>query len=90
MSNHFGGVGGGHYTAYGKNPIDGQWYDFDDSYVQAQGSNQRRGRGSIVTGAAYNLFFRMRTDETMDTLNLDRLAQHPDMEFLNSVRNAAK
>ena len=33
VSNHFGGVGGGHYTAYGKNPIDGQWYDFDDSYV---------------------------------------------------------
>ena len=32
ISNHFGGVGGGHYTAFGMNPLDGQWYDFDDSH----------------------------------------------------------
>jgi len=33
VSNHFGSVGFGHYTAYGRNPLDGQWYDFDDSHV---------------------------------------------------------
>ncbi len=31
VSNHYGGLGGGHYTAFAKN--DGQWYEFDDSRV---------------------------------------------------------
>lgn len=31
VSNHMGGVGGGHYTAYAKNPINDKWYEFDDS-----------------------------------------------------------
>merc|ERR1712194_57435 len=34
VSNHMGGMGGGHYTAYGKNP-DGNWYLFDDSRVDS-------------------------------------------------------
>lgn len=33
MDNHFGGMGGGHYTAFCKNREDGQWYNFDDSRV---------------------------------------------------------
>lgn len=33
VSNHFGGLGGGHYTAFAKNRLDGRWYDFDDSSV---------------------------------------------------------
>merc|ERR1719186_318716 len=33
VSNHYGGMGGGHYTAYGKNKTDGNWYYFDDSSV---------------------------------------------------------
>lgn len=35
ISNHYGGMGGGHYTAYGKNKDDGQWYYFDDSSVSS-------------------------------------------------------
>jgi ubiquitin C-terminal hydrolase len=30
VSNHFGGLGGGHYTAFAKNPDNNKWYDFDD------------------------------------------------------------
>jgi len=30
VSNHFGGLGGGHYTAFAKNHENGRWYDFDD------------------------------------------------------------
>lgn len=26
VSNHYGGIGGGHYTAYAKNPIFDEWY----------------------------------------------------------------
>jgi ubiquitin C-terminal hydrolase len=31
VSNHFGGMGGGYYTAYAKQTDDGRWYCFDDS-----------------------------------------------------------
>merc|ERR1711924_328007 len=31
VSNHFGSTGGGHYTAFAKNSVDGRWYSFDDS-----------------------------------------------------------
>ena len=33
VSNHFGGLGGGHYTAFAKNNVDKKWYYFDDSSV---------------------------------------------------------
>lgn len=33
ISNHFGGLGGGHYTAYAKN--NGQWFQFNDSSVHS-------------------------------------------------------
>ena len=33
VDNHFGGLGGGHYTAYAKNELDGKWHNYDDSRV---------------------------------------------------------
>jgi len=55
VSNHYGGMGGGHYTAYGKNKTDGKWYYFDDSSVtEAKQSD-------IVTKAAYVLFYQRRS-----------------------------
>lgn len=30
VDNHYGGMGGGHYTAYAKNHENSKWYDFDD------------------------------------------------------------
>src|SRR4051794_11702335 len=33
VDNHFGGLGGGHYTATCKNFEDGKWYNYDDSRV---------------------------------------------------------
>merc|ERR1712152_8236 len=55
VSNHYGGMGGGHYTAYGKNKIDGNWYYFDDSSVTQ--TNEE----AVVTKAAYVLFYQRRT-----------------------------
>lgn len=55
VSNHFGSLNGGHYTAYGKN-IDGRWYNFNDSSVSSSNAN------SVVTDAAYLLFYRRRDD----------------------------
>ncbi|KAK3578660.1 hypothetical protein CHS0354_002964 [Potamilus streckersoni] len=51
VANHFGGLGGGHYTAYGKNCEDGKWYYFDDSSV-SEATDE-----SSVTKAAYVLVY---------------------------------
>ncbi|KAI5284316.1 CSN-associated deubiquitinating enzyme Ubp12, partial [Ascosphaera aggregata] len=29
VDNHYGGLGGGHYTAYARNFVDGNWYDYN-------------------------------------------------------------
>jgi len=52
--NHFGGLNGGHYTAYCKNSLDNAWYNFNDSSVS--GASQSR----VVSDAAYVLFYRRR------------------------------
>jgi len=54
VSNHFGGLGGGHYTAYAKNPVNKQWYNFNDSFVDRVEEDQ------IQTAAAYVLFYQRR------------------------------
>ncbi|KAG9335217.1 hypothetical protein JZ751_005572, partial [Albula glossodonta] len=54
VSNHYGGMGGGHYTAFAKNKDDGKWYYFDDSSVSPANEDQ------IVSKAAYVLFYQRR------------------------------
>jgi len=56
VSNHYGSLGGGHYTAYGKNHFNGQWYHFDDSSA----SQVRNPEEAIVGSAAYVLFYKKR------------------------------
>lgn len=55
VDNHYGGLGGGHYTASVKNFRDGKWYYFNDSRVTEIKDTQE-----CVTGAAYLLFYRRR------------------------------
>ncbi|KAK3755857.1 hypothetical protein QZH41_014323 [Actinostola sp. cb2023] len=40
VSNHYGGMGGGHYTAYARNHEDDQWHSYDDSSVSPISENQ--------------------------------------------------
>ena len=54
ISNHFGGCGGGHYTAYAKNPVYQKWFNFDDTDVS------RASEANVVTQAAYVLFYKRR------------------------------
>ena len=54
VSQHYGGTGGGHYTAICKN-IDGNWYNYNDS------SCSRSSPSNVVSSAAYVLFYRRRT-----------------------------
>jgi ubiquitin C-terminal hydrolase len=50
VSNHYGQLLGGHYTALAKNA--GQWFRFNDDHV-----DEVESEAAIVTQAAYNLFY---------------------------------
>jgi hypothetical protein len=54
VSNHSGGLGGGHYTAYGKNPKTKKWYMFNDSSTHEVDASE------VVTKQAYVLFYQRR------------------------------
>jgi len=51
VSNHYGGMGGGHYTAYCRNREDGSWYHFDDTSVSPINED------AVDSKAAYVLFY---------------------------------
>ncbi|KAK6349464.1 CSN-associated deubiquitinating enzyme Ubp12 [Orbilia brochopaga] len=55
VDNHFGGLGGGHYTANARNWVDNKWYYFDDS------SARQTAASSINGSAAYLVFYRRRS-----------------------------
>jgi len=40
VSNHYGTLNGGHYTAMCRNPVTETWYEFDDSSISKIGRNQ--------------------------------------------------
>ncbi|KAG9445256.1 hypothetical protein H6P81_016596 [Aristolochia fimbriata] len=52
VSNHYGSMGSGHYTAFAYHEGENQWFDFDDSLVFPVGEEK------IKTSAAYVLFYR--------------------------------
>ena len=55
VDNHFGGIGGGHYTAYVRNFVDDKWYYYDDSRVSPANPLD------AIRGSAYLLFYRRRS-----------------------------
>ena len=55
VSNHFGNVGFGHYTAYTLNASDQCWYEFNDSSVTKISDTAK-----IVAQEAYLLLYRRR------------------------------
>lgn len=68
ISNHYGNMGFGHYTAYAKNPYDGNWYDFDDSHV-----TQVTDPSKVITEAAYNLFYKRKDFKFNSEIDFDAL-----------------
>ncbi|KAG0521815.1 hypothetical protein BDA96_08G194100 [Sorghum bicolor] len=61
ISNHYGSLGGGHYTAYVYHEGKKGWYDFDDRHVGPITED------SIKTSAAYVLFYRRIQEDSLDT-----------------------
>jgi ubiquitin carboxyl-terminal hydrolase 4/11/15 len=62
VSNHYGSLGGGHYTAYGKNKKNHKWYKFDDSSVGEIDESKSQ------TSSAYVLFYRRKDTFTPEEL----------------------
>eukprot|EP01132_Coremiostelium_polycephalum_P009067 gene9067-11105_t len=70
VSNHYGSLSGGHYTAYALNHTEKTWYKFDDSSV-----SQVHNVNDIITSAAYVLFYR-RVDTTEPSFYLNTHLQN--------------
>ncbi|XP_041713556.2 ubiquitin carboxyl-terminal hydrolase 8 isoform X2 [Coregonus clupeaformis] len=51
VSNHYGGLDGGHYTAYCKNAVKQRWYKFDDHEVSEISTS------TVKSSAAYIFFY---------------------------------
>lgn len=58
VSEHMGGLGGGHYTAVARNFKSGAWYAFNDSFCSP--IDPARVEETVVTPRAYVLFYRRR------------------------------
>ncbi|MCJ1414649.1 CSN-associated deubiquitinating enzyme Ubp12 [Xylographa parallela] len=59
VDNHYGGLGGGHYTAFAQNFYDKNWYEYNDTIAS------RRNAKDVVTSAAYLLFYRRRSSRPL-------------------------
>ncbi|TID15352.1 putative ubiquitin carboxyl-terminal hydrolase 12 [Venturia nashicola] len=57
VDNHYGGLGGGHYTAFAKNFLDDNWYEYNDSSVSQCSPTK------AITSAAYLLFYRRQSND---------------------------
>ncbi len=62
ISYHSGSLGGGHYTAYTKNPINGMWYYYDDQNVVHIDDSKLESR--LITPGAYILMYQARKEFT--------------------------
>ena len=51
VSNHMGGLNGGHYTAVARAPQSEQWYTLDDSSCRSEAD------GNVISRSAYVLFY---------------------------------
>jgi len=58
ISEHSGGLGGGHYTAAAKSCSNQKWYSFNDSYVSSTSPEDH------VSSRAYVLFYKRRSSKS--------------------------
>ncbi|KAI0128921.1 hypothetical protein BJ170DRAFT_682707 [Xylariales sp. AK1849] len=69
---HWGGLGGGHYTAHAKNFVDNQWYSYNDSSVSRTSADR------IVDSSAYLLFYRRRSESPLGGPRLKEIVESYD------------
>jgi len=73
VDDHWGGLGGGHYTAFAKNFIDNEWYEYNGELLHAaqrsiqltridSSVSKTKDPARVVSQSAYLLFYRRRSD----------------------------
>lgn len=82
MSNHFGTVGFGHYTAYGKSVTDDKWYNFDDSCVSVC--------RQVVSANAYSLFYRLRGFTDHNNIDYEKIRKVPDADYMATAAKTSR
>lgn len=87
VDNHYGGLGGGHYTASAMNFRDNKWYYFNDGRVTPIDDPKE-----CITGAAYLLFYKKRSstrfaggDSVRELLNQGRAAFEAKLTSLKDL-----
>ncbi|SPO02727.1 uncharacterized protein DNG_05402 [Cephalotrichum gorgonifer] len=73
VDEHYGGLGGGHYTATAKNFMDGEWYHYNDSSV-----SKVKDPSSVVSHAAYLLFYRRRSSMPLGGPRFEEICERFD------------
>jgi hypothetical protein len=79
VSNHVGNMGFGHYFAFCKNPVSGQWYRLDDSTVTPLSQKD------VVSQHAYVLFYRRRNLENI--IDLEELYKKKFINYYSQLQN---
>ncbi|XP_068146799.1 LOW QUALITY PROTEIN: ubiquitin carboxyl-terminal hydrolase 20 [Drosophila tropicalis] len=78
---HHGTVGGGHYTCYARNTLNGRWYEFDDQFVNEVSSDV------VQNCQAYVLFYQKHNPQMKlvreEALSLSSMYPlcHSDIQF---------
>ena len=81
ISNHYGGLGGGHYIAFAKNNILNKWYKFDDSSIYDISEN------NLVSSAAYVLFYRKRNSNDLEKFYVKSFQNYEKQDNKNCDQN---
>jgi len=80
VSNHSGGMGFGHYTAYSKNHRENKWYKFNDTLVSDASEKD------VVSKEAYLLFYERREDTTIKPVDFE----YNDAEITETIAQIKK
>ncbi|CAG8127334.1 unnamed protein product [Penicillium olsonii] len=70
IDNHMGSMGGGHYTAYIKDFMSGDWYHCNDSSARLVTNPQ-----TMIASSAYLLFYRRRSERPLGNKELQELVE---------------
>lgn len=84
VDNHYGGLGGGHYTAFAKSSSNQNWYDYNDTHVSQVKDNEL-----VVTKAAYLLFYRRRQEAPLGGPNIEEILREADSDDIGGSRSGS-
>ncbi|KAL8689917.1 MAG: hypothetical protein Q9218_004521 [Villophora microphyllina] len=93
VDNHYGGLGGGHYTAAAQSFYDKVWYDYNGSQetvklTAADSQVSRRNPQAVVSSAAYLLFYRRRSEQPLGGPFFERIMSGTDDSAAESDPNS--